>query len=129
VNYENNYFDNYARLSDGYWGWQDGPQEIVAYFLEVEDDYDQLIMSGDFNAPRIFFPFYAGDTRCKKCFIGGPDDFRPERRQLFALKPEALERSPWPYRTIDTVKYEDGRIAFRFVEFRDPALQPDGGSR
>jgi 4-amino-4-deoxy-L-arabinose transferase-like glycosyltransferase len=129
VDYENNYFDNYARLTDGYWGWQDGPQEIIAYFLTVEGDYDQLIMSGDFNAPAIFFRFYAGDDGCNKCFIGGPDDYRSDRRQLFALKPEALEKAAMPYRTIDNVLYRDGSIAFQYVVFSGPALQSSGGAR
>lgn len=129
VSYERSYFDRYALLTDGYWGWQDGPQEIVEYFVRVEDEYDQLIMSGDFNAPMIFFRFYAGDDDCKKCFIGNVENYRPDRKQLFALKPENLEKATSAYRTLDTIYYKDGTVAFQFVEFTGGAPQGGSGAR
>jgi hypothetical protein len=65
VSYLRDYHNDYPRLSADYWGWQDGPQEIIAQLLSVQDEYDELYLDGTFNAPDIFIPFYAGD-RCGK---------------------------------------------------------------
>jgi hypothetical protein len=89
-----------------------------------------MIMDGNFNAPFIFFRFYAGDDGCLKCSIfGGYDNFKPTRRQLYALKPETLAKAPLAFETRDTIHYKDGSIAFAFVVFTDIPRQPIGASR
>jgi 4-amino-4-deoxy-L-arabinose transferase-like glycosyltransferase len=113
--YAEHYFSDYPRLSAGYWGWQDGPQQIIAHFLKVQDDYDQLIMDGDFNSPEIFFRFYAGDA-CRKCVIGGLDRYNPNKRQLFALRPENVDAAHYAYRVLDSLSYPDGSPSFLFIE-------------
>ncbi len=113
--YLSRYHSQYPSLSAGYWGWQDGPEEIVDYFFAVEDRYDQLYMDGKFNAPRIFFEFYAGDD-CQKCLIGGLDRYDPAMRQLFALRPENLNAGEFEYTVLDTLVFPDGELAFLFVE-------------
>ncbi len=113
--YLSRYHSEYPSQSAGYWGWQDGPEEIVDYFLAVEDRYDQMYMDGKFNAPRIFFEFYAGDD-CEKCSIGGLDRYDPAMRQLFALRPENLNAAEFEYTVLDTLVFPDGELAFLFVE-------------
>ncbi len=113
--YVSRYHSEYPAQSAGYWGWQDGPQEIIEYFLAVEGSYDQMYMDGKFNAPAIFFEFYAGDD-CVKCAIGGLDRYDPARRQLFALRPENLNDDDFEFTVLDTLFFPDGELAFLFVE-------------
>ncbi len=110
-------YREYPNVSADYWGWQDGPQEIIEYFESVEADYDQLIMTGEFNAPHMFFWFYAPEG-CNKCQIGEADRFDSSQRQLFALKPHQIAQINPSYdiSTKHTVAYPDGSIAFRLVE-------------
>lgn len=115
ASYLDRYHSEYPVLSDGYWGWQDGAQEIIEYFVEVEDQYDELYMDGSFNAPAIFFPFYAGDG-CKKCTLGGDDRFNPAKRQLFALRPESFHADQYSYRIVHTLYHAGGSVAFVFIE-------------
>jgi 4-amino-4-deoxy-L-arabinose transferase-like glycosyltransferase len=115
ASYTSAYFNDYPRLSAGYWGWQDGPQEIISRFLAVQDEYDALYMDGMFNAPHIFFPFYAGD-RCEKCSVGGPDRFEPGRRQMFAVRAENRDLARYEFRLRDTLFYPDGSPSFFLVE-------------
>ncbi len=113
--YLQRYFDDYPALSSGYWGWQDGPQEIIGRFLAVQDNYDQLIMDSEFNAPAIFFPFYAGD-KCTKCLIGEPTLYKPQLRQLFALRVENQFLQKYNFVIRDTLRYPDGSPSFVLVE-------------
>lgn len=115
-------YSNYPNVSADYWGWQDGPEEIIGYFESVEDDYDQLIMTGEFNAPHMFFWFYAPEG-CSKCMIGEADRFDPAQRQLFALKPHQIDTINPSYDIVTkhTVEYPDGSVAFRLIEIEGPA--------
>jgi hypothetical protein len=113
--YSDRYFNDYPALSAGYWGWQDGPEEILTRFKERQDDYDELWMDGAFNAPAIFIPFYLGDS-CPKCHIGGFDRFNIERRQLFAFRSENQDLARWNYQVTDTLYYPDGKPSFYIVE-------------
>ena len=114
--YLRQYHQDYPTLSADFWGWQYGPGEIVPYFVEVEDQYDDLVMDGEFNAPWIFLKFYAPD-RCTKCRIGDLSLHVPGTRQLFALKPSHLT-SGLTYVTRRTVNYPNGEVAFLLVEVR-----------
>ena len=113
--YASAYFSDYPRLSAGYWGWQDGPEEIISRFVALQDNYDALYLDGAFNAPHIFFPFYAGD-RCHKCSVGGPDRFDPGKRQLFALRAENADLARYHFSLRETLFYPDGTPSFVLVE-------------
>ncbi len=113
--YVERYHSEYARLSDGYWGWQDGPKDILAYFETVEGDYDEMFMDGTFNAPNVFLSFF-GDGDCAKCLIGANDKYEPSKRQLFALRPESLDTRAFNYRLVDALYAKNGSVSFVFVE-------------
>jgi 4-amino-4-deoxy-L-arabinose transferase-like glycosyltransferase len=112
----NLFYVQYPRTTAGYWGWQVGPSAIIAYFKRVEPLYDDLFMTGSFNSPEIFIPFYAS-TGCQRCAIGGLDRYNPARRQLFALRPEEMVPG-FHYLIRRTLYYGDGTVAFRIVELR-----------
>jgi hypothetical protein len=113
--YAARYERDYPRLSAGYWGWQEGAQEIIGRFVTLQDQYDELYMDGQFNAPSISLRFYAeGD--CAKCRIGDSERYKEDRRQLFALRPENLKTSTYNYVFKGDVLYPGGSVAFVFVE-------------
>jgi hypothetical protein len=121
ASYMSRYFSEYPAEAAGYWGWQDGAEQIIQHFQRVEGDYDELVMDGNFNAPGIFIRFYAGDHDCQKCVIGAYERYDPQKNQLFALRPETLSKSGLGYDVLDVLRYEDGTIAFEFVEFTGAA--------
>lgn len=111
------YFGAYNGYASGFWGWQYGPREIVHYYIAHETDYDQLVMIPEFNAPEIFFKFYAPQG-CANCIVGVPgDSWRGDRRQLFALTPDFAAAYAAKIKTVDTIRYPDGDTAFVLVEF------------
>jgi 4-amino-4-deoxy-L-arabinose transferase-like glycosyltransferase len=84
----------YPKYSADYWGWQYGPKDIISYFLENQSNYDEEIMFPEFNAPYIFFKFYAPHD-CKKCILGTPDNNQhTNKKQLFALPAHYLQENP-----------------------------------
>lgn len=107
-------FNRYPLYAAAYQGWQYGPREIIEYFLEVEEKYDELVLSGDFNSPYIFLKFYA-PNRCKKCLIGNLDKLRKEQHQLFALKPEEVPKD-FAYLVKKRIFYPNGELVFLIVE-------------
>ncbi len=111
------YFGRYPLLSADFWGWQYGAKDIVGYFVKNESQYDQLIMAPEFNAPEIFFKFYAPND-CKKCLIGLPEtNLDPQKRQLFAVTPDYLSKNPgYKLSTKKIIYYPNGSIAFRIGE-------------
>ena len=109
------YHGQYQRVSADFWGWQWGPGGIMDRFLAVEDQYDQLVMDGDFNAPEIFFPFYAPGG-CEKCTIGNWGAYDSSQKQLFALRPSSLWLT-YDYDVKGELYYPDsGALAFLFLE-------------
>lgn len=123
ASYLERYHQEYPKLSAGYYGWQWGPKEIIEYFELVQDDYDQFIMDGGFNAPGIFYRFYTRD-RCgpPRCIIGSTDKYTPggTTRQLFALRPESL-LPDYEYVTRRELMYPDDTLAFSIVEIKGRA--------
>ena len=111
------YHLEYPLYSSDFWGWQYGPREIISYFKKVENQYDELIMSGEFNAPWIFFDFYHPEG-CQKCKIGGTKLYNPNKRQLFSLTPNELG-GKYQYETIQTIYYPNRKIAFKIVEIKN----------
>jgi 4-amino-4-deoxy-L-arabinose transferase-like glycosyltransferase len=112
----NAFYVQYPRTAAGYWGWQGGPAAIVAYYKRVEPHYDDLFVTGTFNSPEIFIPFYA-PSGCERCTIGGMDRYNPARRQLFALRPDELVPG-FHYIVRHTLYYGDGTVSFQIVEAR-----------
>lgn len=116
-NYFQKYFIEYPQYSSDFWGWQSGPREIVSFFKENQKSYDDLIMTGSFNAPGIFFKFYASND-CGKCQIGGLDKINPQRRQLFALKPEEIKISKNDMILKKEIFYPNQDLAFVIFEVK-----------
>mgnify|MGYP000198979037 CR=1 FL=1 len=112
-------FLQYPLYSSDFWGWQYGPREIISYFKKVEKDYDELIMSSQFNQPEFFLKFYSPGA-CQKCKIGNLDSFDPFKRQLFALSPGEWIKSPFFAKKIiyHTIFYPDGKVAFLIAEIK-----------
>ncbi len=117
VSYLQKYHEDYPALAAGYWGWQDGPQEIMRHFAAVQGRYDQLFLDGEFNAPLQFVTFYNGED-CPKCFVGATDRYDPTKRQLFALRPKNITPDKWNYEVKGQLAYPSGETSFVFVEIR-----------
>lgn len=121
--YLNLYFIRYPLYSSDFWGWQYGPKEIMRYFLTVRNDYDDLYMSGEFNAGHIFISFYDPQNTCQsKCKMGDffrePQIYNPSKRQLFSLSPDYLSKSNFikDFLVKKTIYYPNGNIAFQIGE-------------
>lgn len=63
--YTYHYFVEYPNYAADFWGWQYGARAIVQYFEKEQNSYDELVMAPEFNAPDIFFKFYAPGN-CQK---------------------------------------------------------------
>jgi len=111
------YFVAYPLYAADYWGWQYGPGEIIPYFVEQQNKYDDEIMQPEFNSAEIFFKFYAPNN-CAKCRTGTPDySFDPTHRQLFAVTPLYLQQHPeFTLQVQKQVLYPNGTIAFLIGE-------------
>ncbi len=108
--------NDYPLYSSDYWGWQYGPRGIISYFKEVKNDYDELIMEPVFNAPDIFFKFYA-PYDCQKCLIGNLDSYNSGKKQLFAVTPETIKQNPEiSYATKKVLYYPNREVAFTIIE-------------
>jgi 4-amino-4-deoxy-L-arabinose transferase-like glycosyltransferase len=115
--YLNLYFIEYPKYVNGLYGWQFGAREVLQYFMSVEADYDQLIMSHtEFNAPESFIPFYSQNYRkgCTKCIIGLFDKYDPKKKQLFAVTPYNLAEAKFKatFVTLKTIYFPNGDVAF-----------------
>jgi 4-amino-4-deoxy-L-arabinose transferase-like glycosyltransferase len=111
------YFVKYPLYSSDFWGWQYGARDIVKYFISNEQKYDQMIMAPEFNAPEIFFKFYAPHN-CSKCMVGTPDtNYNPSLKQLFAVTPYYLQSHPdLRFKASKLLYYPNKRIAFEIGE-------------
>lgn len=117
VNYLSLYFVSYPKYSSDFWGWQYGARDIVAYFSAHSTSYDDFIMAPEFNAPGIFFKFYAPGG-CSNCKIGLPDNsYIKDRKQLFAITPAYItSHSDFIYSPVKTIYYPNGKLAFILTE-------------
>jgi hypothetical protein len=112
-------YQAYNVISAGYWGWQSGPEEMIAYYLDHEAEYDAFYMDGAFNQPGVFLDFYIQDADLRaKASIGGLDQLDPTRRQLFGVSRDFFQTIPNPedFRVLSTIRYPDGSDAFYMVE-------------
>ena len=117
------YLTRYPLYSSDYWGWQYGPREIMKYFLQEKNRYDDLYMSGEFNGSDIFLKFYDPKNVCdNKCKIGDfwrePNIYNPSKKQLFSLSPEYLNNSTLKEKFLvrKTIHYPNNTIAFLIGE-------------
>ena len=110
------YLIQYPLYSADFWGWQYGARDIVHYFVTQESKYDELIMAPEFNAPEIFFKFYAPND-CKKCKIGTPDTIgNSNLKQLFAVTPTYINNHLTKFLIKKTIYYPNKTIAFQIGE-------------
>lgn len=91
----------------------------MTYFKNHANEYDDLIIWGNLNAPEVFVPFYDPDNICdNKCIIGDWSYGNPMRRQLFAIGYDILmEQQPADFLPIETIYYPNGVPAFSIGEF------------
>lgn len=123
----NAYLNDYPRYSAGFYGWQWGAQQIVAYFEAHRRDYSAEFMDAEFNAPDELLAFYTTPNygQCPACQITNVTDantvtqsYIPTRRQLWAAGPSALAQSALqriPHRIVGQLRYLDGSTAFYFL--------------
>jgi 4-amino-4-deoxy-L-arabinose transferase-like glycosyltransferase len=111
ANYIDRYHDEYPRVSEDYWGWQGGPEEVLERFVARQDEYDELYLEGFFNAPHVFIPFYTGDD-CPKCRIGDASRYDATKRQLFAFRVESPHLGTVVFDIHETLFYRNGLPAF-----------------
>ena len=122
-------FANYPNVSADYWGWQYGAKPVTDYFKAHPADYDDFVMSGDFNAAYILEEFYMhGSPIASITFTGGLEFLDLDRRQLFAVRVsewESSKGSQYPARAylriVETIDYPNGSPAFYLLSV-DPAL-------
>jgi hypothetical protein len=127
-------FANYPNVSADYWGWQYGAKPITDYFKAHPADYDEYLMSGDFNAAYILEEFYMNDSPiASKTHTGGLEFLDLSKRQVFAVRVSEWENadgSQYPSRSylriVQTIDYPNGMPAFYLLTV-DPALLDSGG--
>ena len=113
------FFRNYLQYplySSDYWGWQSGPREIMSYFMNVRNKYDDLYMTGFFNAPEVFLKFYDPENKCDNCFIGGVNQLDTNKKQLFAVRTEELKDFTIAIKIDKIIYYPNGEKAFYIIE-------------
>lgn len=115
--------NRYPLYSSDFWGWQYGPREIMKFFLKNRNNYDELFMSGEFNAGEIFLKFYDPENLCfNKCKVGdlwrNPEIYNYQKRQLFSLSPQYLKNSKFKnkFKIKKIIYYPNGKEAFYIGE-------------
>lgn len=118
--YTKSFYTNYPLYSSDFWGWQYGARDIVHFFVVNKNDYDQLVMAPEFNAPHIFFNFYAPDGGCEKCIIGLPETHLDSNfKQLFAVTPSYIQSHPeYSIVTKKQIIYPNNSPAFLIGEIK-----------
>lgn len=111
----------YPATSSGYWGWQWGYKDIIGYYKEVADQYDQVYIHGNANAPLVFLDFYDPTHVCTQCVYGGYDKLDLTQKQLMSLTPDEHSNAVGAYPDVifitkKTLTYPDGSIAFYIVQ-------------
>lgn len=116
------YHKIYPLYSAGYWGWQYGPKEIMSYFLENKNYYDEMLMEGKFNSEEIFLKFYDPQNICEdKCkTFDNLAIFDSGKKQLFAMSPELAQRllPAQKLEPLKIIKYPNSQPAFIIGEIK-----------
>lgn len=110
----------YPTFSSGFWGWQSGPRDVVNYFLEHKNNYEQMIMMGSLNQPEIFIKFYDPKMACQsKCIVGNMNQYNSQVRQLFAVSTDRMgEIKDETFLTKKIIFYPNQQPAFYIGEVR-----------
>lgn len=136
--YMRNYLEEYPKYSSGFFGWQWGVKDILAYFRAHSAEYDRMYLDAEYNAPYELDRFYSwpaapGSGAYAKCDLTDlwvwyvPQQARdaafkstydPAARQLWAVGPDGLDlikKRQIAYHIVDQLKYPDASLAFYFV--------------
>jgi hypothetical protein len=121
-------YQDYPNISTDYWGWQYGPKQMISYYKQHADQYDEFIFDGNFNEAFVFLDFYLQDTEMRnRASIGDLSRLDFSKHQLFAIKAETWNRLPGSqvpsksYLVIDSViTFPNGKDAAYLVELRPP---------
>lgn len=99
------YFVGYPLYSSGYWGWQYGYRDAVAYLKKHEKQFDQLFVTHRYNDPETLLMFYNLTYHCKNCFvIANPITINMQQKQLFALRKEDVLEANIRYNNLQFIK-------------------------
>lgn len=78
--------------SADYWGWQYGYRPVMEYFIQREQDYDNLLITHRFNSGEELLSFYRVNLPCNKCSVtNNPVTIDTSKKQLFALRNEDIQ--------------------------------------
>jgi len=136
----NAYFRDYPLYSSGFWGWQSGPEQIVAYFKAHSNDYAHEYMDIPFNAPDELLRFYTtpDDGRCTGCSLMSMGDptavhgaYLPKQNELWAVSADVFATSPvqtLPHRVVKDVTYPDGAVSF-YIVATGPSIAPQSPTK
>ncbi len=122
---------DYPLVAADYWGWQYGPRPISDYFASHSDQFDELLMTGDFNGAYVYPQFYFHDSSLAgRVHIGGIENIDFTRRQLIAMRVEEWDRyrgSQFPGKSymvlVETLYYPNGDPAFYLMTVDPVFLQ------
>jgi hypothetical protein len=128
-------YADYPAVAADYWGWQYGPERMIDAFKSHRTEYDQFIMTGDFNGAYMFLDFYLHGTDFRdRAIIGDFSQLDLSRRQLFGVRKEQWERLPGSqvpskryFRILETIRYPNGTPAFYLVAVRPEHLHIASG--
>lgn len=114
-------FSEYPVYAADYWGWQYGPKKIMSYFLDNKDNYTQMCIEPQFNAPEIFTKFYDPANECAgKCQVCDISKYKQGEKQLFAITSDTynnLDNSNLPkFIERSIIYYPNGQAAFYLGE-------------
>lgn len=136
--YMSNYLTEYPTYSSGFFGWQWGMKDILAYFRAHNTEYDHMYIDAEFNAPYELYKFFAwpdgpNNGPYANCDLTAawvwwlPQEdrdaafssaYNPAARQLWAVGQQGLEliqKRQIPYRVVAQSRYPDDSPAFYFV--------------
>lgn len=121
------YLVDYPTYASGWWGWQSGPEQIVAYFEAHRASYDRQLMDTEANAPDELLRFYTtpNPSLCASCSLANMADpatvhgnYDPHLRELWAVSPSVLQGSALqslPHRIVGRLTFPGGATSWLFV--------------
>lgn len=114
------YHAQYPLYSSDFWGWQYGARDVMSYFISNRNQYDDLFLSDEFNAPEIFIKFYDPLNLCQsKCQVGEINRLNINHRQIFAMSPTEITLLPdsMKHEILQNFYYPNNEAAFSIVRF------------
>jgi hypothetical protein len=113
----------YGLNAGAFWGFQAGPREMIGYFIQHADRYDEFGIRRPFNYPSIFLDFYIQDPALrKKALQEGVDKLDSSKCQLLGIAREEFDdmHRKEDFAVVHSVKYLNGQDAFYLVEYVGP---------